>query len=218
VRQVPVSDLVPEQVLPWQSHFVGAILQRPPMVSALRQGGKRLYELAREGETVEVPEREVLVDRLEVLGWRTEPHWELDVEIHCAGGTYIRSIARDWGAKLGCGGTLAALRRTMNSGFYVKDAVLLDHVTKDTELLPLHVPLLVAGNCYPAVRVSAAGAKKWLQGQALATDEFVDVPSPCGKPRNDLYLVFDENNHLLGAGRYCGGIIPSMVLTNCGDG
>ena len=105
-RDVPDLDAAAiEQVL---TGFRGVIRQRPPAHSALKQGGERLYEKARRGEAVEVPEREVEISRLEFV---SHSGAKLLIEVECSTGTYIRSLAVDLGAAFGCGAHLSALRR-----------------------------------------------------------------------------------------------------------
>lgn len=99
--------------------FVGEIAQRPPAVSAIRIGGKRSYKLARAGRAVELPERPVHVHSLDIVEMN-KPF--VTFEMRCSKGTYVRSIARDLGERLGCGGTLAALRRTAVGPIEVRDA------------------------------------------------------------------------------------------------
>jgi tRNA pseudouridine55 synthase len=105
------------------TQFLGDIDQLPPMYSAIKKGGKKLYELARKGETIEVEPRPVTIESL------TIQHWEfpyVDLEIICSPGTYIRSFAHDIGQLLGVGGHLSALRRTASGNFRVENAVSLD--------------------------------------------------------------------------------------------
>ncbi|NJK34580.1 MAG: tRNA pseudouridine(55) synthase TruB [Oscillatoriales cyanobacterium SM2_2_1] len=219
IEQTPTVGLTLEQVSQWQASFVGEIQQRPPMVSALRQGGKRLYELAREGKTVAIPEREVSVERITVLGWRSEPFWELDVEIHCGGGTYIRSIARDWGAKLGCGGTLAALRRTMSNGLHLKDAVCLAQVTADMPLLPLDIPFKTPrAVCGIAVTISPKAVAGWFQGRGIVPEDVLETSQNCERPGDsDMVLVYSPAGQIVGVGANCGVIVPRYVLKDDGD-
>lgn len=105
--------------------FRGSILQRPPQVSAVHVNGERAYARARRGEQLELPERPVTLHRLELLGW-DPARAELELTVHCSAGTYIRSLARDLGERLGCGGCLARLRRTAALGFSLEQAVPLD--------------------------------------------------------------------------------------------
>ncbi|MBI4200405.1 MAG: tRNA pseudouridine(55) synthase TruB [Chloroflexi bacterium] len=103
----------------------GTIEQTPPMYSALKREGRRLYELARAGQEVERPARKVQVLRLELVGWRP-PSLELNLE--CSRGFYVRSLAHDLGQRLGCGAHLSALRRTRTGPFTIEQAVPLERV------------------------------------------------------------------------------------------
>lgn len=122
------SDL--QAVLP---RFRGEIEQVPPMVSAVRVDGERLHEKARRGETVERAARRVTVHRLELADFRPELHPEASLVVTCSAGTYVRTLAHDIGAALGVGGSLTALRRTVNGPFTVDDAVGLDELRSAAE-------------------------------------------------------------------------------------
>ena len=110
--------------------FVGKISQKPPMYSALKKDGVRLYDLARQGKTVEIKPREIEIFELSVLS-------PLDSEncftmlCHVSKGTYIRSLARDIGNALGCGATLSELNRVMTSGFDIEKCVSLDDINEE---------------------------------------------------------------------------------------
>jgi tRNA pseudouridine55 synthase len=99
--------------------FVGEIDQIPPMFSAVKQGGVPLHRLAREGREVERSPKRVRIDRLEVRKY--DPP-RVEIEVDCSGGTYVRALAHDVGARLGCGGHLADLRRTRSGPFRIADA------------------------------------------------------------------------------------------------
>ena len=111
----------------------GEISQTPSAVSAIKVGGKRAYQLAREGEAVELAARPVRIDRFEVLGVRRHDGFvDVDVEVDCSSGTYIRALARDVGATLGVGGHLTALRRTRVGRFGLDEARTLDDLRRDS--------------------------------------------------------------------------------------
>jgi tRNA pseudouridine55 synthase len=154
--------------------FRGPQQQVPPMHSAVQQGGKRLYELARSGVEVERRPRAVTIYRLELVAY-TPP--ELVLDVACSKGTYIRSLAHDLGTALGCGAYLEGLVRTRHGPFGMADAVTLDQLEHAVAAGRLHEVLrppdvLVAD--WPRVAV-AADAARWLaQGQAL------DYPPPAG--------------------------------------
>lgn len=100
--------------------FLGEIDQKPPIFSALKKDGKRLYEIARKGETVEIPFRKVSIDTFEITNIELP---NVDFRVVCSKGTYIRSLAYDFGKALGSGAHLSALRRTKIGNFDVNDAV-----------------------------------------------------------------------------------------------
>lgn len=100
--------------------FVGEIEQVPPPYSAVKVQGKKAYEMAREGEEVELAPRIINVYSLELLEW-TPP--EAVIDVYCSSGTYVRSLANDLGEKLGCGASLTGLRRTKSGRFTLRDAV-----------------------------------------------------------------------------------------------
>lgn len=121
--------------------FVGEISQMPPNYSAVKVGGKKSYEAARKGETLELKPRTVTVSRFELIEMNSN---RLKVSISCTSGTYIRSLARDLGAALGTGGYVEELRRSRIGPFSVSEAVSLEDLTKETvesKLLPIEAVL-----------------------------------------------------------------------------
>ena len=117
--------------------FTGDILQVPPMYSAIKKDGKKLYELARAGKEVERPPRPVTIHALELLE-QTGPGAFL-LRVRCSKGTYVRTLCHDIGALLGCGGCMSSLRRTMAAGYTLPQAVTLEQAAEGGEalLLPL---------------------------------------------------------------------------------
>ncbi|EDO27406.1 predicted protein, partial [Nematostella vectensis] len=97
--------------------FIGSIQQQPPIFSALKKDGKRLYELARKGETTEIPTREITISEFEIT---SIDRLKIDFRVVCSKGTYIRSLANDFGKALQSGAHLSALRRTKIGNFSVK--------------------------------------------------------------------------------------------------
>ncbi len=137
--------------------FTGTIEQRPPAFSAIKRGGRPLYELARRGEAVEAPPRRVAIHAIELL--RFAPP-EFDLRVDCSGGTYIRSLAHDLGRALGSAAHLAALRRTRAGGLTLAEAVPLGALEQGGRPL-LQARLLPADRAVqhlPAVRLDDAGA------------------------------------------------------------
>lgn len=124
---VKVTSAEVEAVL---GEFRGAIKQVPPIYSAIWVNGRRLYEIARngEGETVEIPERDVEIHSLELIA-SNEEAGEFTLDVCCSKGTYIRSLCRDIGIRLGCFGTMAALRRTAAGCYSVDNALTPDEIS-----------------------------------------------------------------------------------------
>lgn len=113
-----------EEILAILPHYIGTILQTPPQFSAIKIDGNRAYDLAREGEKIEIPAREVEIDSLELIDMTPEGYAIFEVE--CGKGTYVRALARDMGRELGCYGYIANLRRIEVSPFVEDDFVSLE--------------------------------------------------------------------------------------------
>ena len=113
--------------------FVGEIDQIPPMFSAIKIGGKKLYEIARSGKEVERAARRITIRDIELMEQTAENEYLL--RVRCSKGTYIRTLCHDIGAALGCGGCMSSLRRTMAAGFTLEDAVTLEQVQEQGEAL-----------------------------------------------------------------------------------
>ncbi len=178
--------------------FLGPIEQLPPMYSAVKHQGERLYKLARQGIEVERQPRTVTIHSMELIDLALP---ELELDVHCSKGTYVRTLAEDLGAELGCGGHVIGLRRT-GVGPYVEPErrfVTLDEIEDliaahedpypalDSLLLPLESAL----EHWPAVRLTADAAFYLGQGQAVL------VPQA---PTEGLVRLYDPSHHFLGVG------------------
>ncbi|MGC5222090.1 tRNA pseudouridine(55) synthase TruB [Micromonospora sp. DT81.3] len=160
-----LAAVTPEAIASGVAALTGPISQIPSTVSAIKVGGRRAYDLAREGVDVELKARNVTVSRFEVLGsTRGEEGIELDVVIDCSSGTYIRALARDLGAALGIGGHLIALRRTHVGPFDVARAASIDDLADRPLLAPAHVASAVLGR----VDVTAEEARDLRHGKRLS--------------------------------------------------
>ena len=147
--------------------FTGEIRQLPPMYSAVKVQGKKLYELARKGKEVERKPRAVTVYELEMLERVNDTDYRF--RCLCSKGTYIRTLCHDIGAALGCGGTLCELRRTKAAGFTEADAVTLDAVQERGETLLRPVDTLF--KAYPALRTPSPGTERRVRcGNEIRTD------------------------------------------------
>lgn len=125
------AELTEDDVRSAMASFTGVIEQIPPMVSAVKVGGERLYKKARRGEEVEREPRRVTVSIFELLSFTPGDPPEATLEVECSGGTYVRTLIHDLGEAVGCGAHMTQLRRTETGGFSSADAVALDAVTID---------------------------------------------------------------------------------------
>jgi tRNA pseudouridine55 synthase len=184
--------------------FIGKIQQIPPNYSAIQVDGKRLYDLARQGEIVQAPERTVEVFKIEILDWRDSDFPELDLAIACGAGTYIRAIARDLGIILNTGGTLAALIRTESSGFYLEDSLTFTDLENQLQTGTFQpIPPDTALQKLPSVNLPGTFAKKWCQGQKV----------PVNPDVSEIVRVYEEETRFLGIGQIQDHtLIPQMVF------
>jgi tRNA pseudouridine55 synthase len=144
--------------------FLGNIQQIPPMYSAIKQAGRKLYDLARAGETVDRQPRAVRIDSLELVDW-SPPECTLDVT--CSAGTYIRSLAYDLGEALGVGAHLTGLVRLASGSFKLENAVSLDNLLSGANWQQYVIPPQVALSDWPAVHLDVADTDHILHGRPV---------------------------------------------------
>ena len=179
--------------------FRGDIMQVPPMYSAIKINGKKLYELARKGREVERPARPVCIKSLEILEQQGEDLYT--IRVRCTKGTYIRTLCHDIGQALACGGCMAFLRRTMAAGFTLEDAVSLERTQAEGDPASLLLPVdsLFAGRPVLVLK-SAETEKKIRNGMTAVLPEL----SP-GE-----YRVFAQNREFLALCRAQGGKLTTI--------
>ena len=177
VRELPVTA-AEEELREVLREFVGEIEQIPPMYSAIKRGGKRLYQLARKGETVEVEPRKCRVDAVELLEACGEHRYRIRVD--CGKGVYIRTLCHDIGQRLGCGAHMASLERVQAGVFKLEDALTREQIDAlaaegrlADALLPLDAPL----QHLPAVRVGESARHAVINGNPLKP-RWLDAPAP----------------------------------------
>jgi len=178
---VTARDL--EQILP---AFTGPIEQIPPMYSAIKIGGKKLYELARKGKEVQRPSRPITIHSLTLE--QQLSHTQFILRVRCSKGTYVRTLCHDIGQALGCGGTMFSLRRTMAAGFTLEQAVTLEQVQAAEDPAALLTALDRCFLQHPALTVSASAERKIRNG---ASPEWVDVPDGA------VFRVYGQNGEFL---------------------
>ena len=184
--------------------FTGTISQVPPMVSALKQGGTRLYELARRGEVVEREARAVDVHELEILSVGAPPYPEVEFRVVCGKGTYVRSLADDMAAVLGGGAHLTELRRTRIGSLRLADAVTIDDMDNWRSYLLTPTEAL---RHMQHVSVDEETAKGVRNGMRFVGGPIVDAPD------DEPYGVLDADGELLAVYRKVGERAqPEVVL------
>ncbi len=182
------------QVREAAGQFIGQIMQVPPMYSALKVGGRKLCDLAREGRQIERQPRPVTIYSLDFLG-RCEEADTYRIAVHCSKGTYIRTLVSDIGQALGCGAVLTALRRTMAAGFEQKSCITLGQAQQlaDTgELYRAVMPVEEAFACLPRVCLHGKQVQMYLNGVRLDAAR-VDCQS-----RDGMLGVYTEDGGFIG--------------------
>ncbi|WP_299118409.1 tRNA pseudouridine(55) synthase TruB [uncultured Tenacibaculum sp.] len=127
----PTEHITKELIHKTTEQFIGKIQQKPPIFSAIKKDGKRLYELARKGETTEIKSREITISEFEITNINAN---KVDFRVVCSKGTYIRSLAYDFGLALNSGAHLSALRRTKIGNFSVSDGLSIDNFIESLEV------------------------------------------------------------------------------------
>jgi tRNA pseudouridine55 synthase len=190
IATVDAAGVADEAIRAGLAAMTGEIDQVPSAVSAIKIDGRRAYKRVREGEEVALAPRRVTVTRLDVLAIRRDGRVapgtvDIDVDVACSSGTYIRAIARDLGATLGVGGHLTALRRTTVGGFTLAEAVTLDELAERE--VPATMPMAEAARrCFPQREADAEAARVLSHGGPLPA---VGIAGP--------YAVFDPAGGLV---------------------
>jgi tRNA pseudouridine55 synthase len=190
VSTASTADLTEEVVLTALGAFVGTIDQVPSTVSAIKVGGRRAHELARAGEEFELESRSIRVDSIEVHEMReAESGIDLDVSVRCSSGTYIRSIARDLGARLQTGGHLTALRRTAVGPFVLSTARTLEQLAEEMALVPITD---AARTAFPSYELDDAQAVDVSFGRKLALDLGRSGPVAMFDPDGEFLALYER--------------------------
>ena len=158
-------NVTPEQLEDALAKFRGDIEQIPPMYSAIKINGKKLYELARKGKEVERKPRPVTIHALTLEEQIAAD--EYIIRVRCSKGTYIRTLCHDIGQVLGCGACMSSLRRTMAAGFTLEQAVTLDTVQDCEDRASLLLKVDAYFSAYPALTVAGSAEKKLRNGMTL---------------------------------------------------
>ena len=211
LEQRDASAIGEAEVTAALENFRGEIEQVPPMYSAIKQDGKPLYKLARQGKEVERKSRRVVIKRLELRDFRAGSAPEVDIYLECSKGTYVRTIAEDLGEALGCGAFVSALRRTRAGPFEIEQSVTLntlEALKSNDELRQMDDLLLPADTALqgmPLVELSESSGFYMRQGQPVM------VPNaPC----DGMVRVALETGEFLGVGEILddGRVAPRRLI------
>ena len=191
-----VADIDRNDVEREAKAFIGDIEQVPPMVSAVKIGGERLFEKARRGEEIERPARPVTIYELKITGFTEGEAPEAMLDVACSAGTFVRTLIHDLGAALGCGAHMAELRRTEAGGVGEDDLVALDEVTADSLR-----PLIDAVRMLPRVELDADQAVRVSHGRPL-DDVVASGDGPVALTKDgELVAVYKPKGRVLVADR-----------------
>lgn len=209
----PVENYSKKQINAAIEPFLGDIEQVPPMHSALKVDGQPLYKLAHQGIVIERKSRPVHIYDIQLLRYEGD---EIDIEVHCSKGTYIRTLAEDIGEKLGCGAHLSALRRTESGPFHLEESITLEELEELTEhaategyeaVDSILMPAEEALHDWDDVELSEDAAFYICRGQA------VQVPNA---PIEGLVRLFSEKEGFLGIGEIMddGRVKPNRLFVS----
>jgi tRNA pseudouridine55 synthase len=174
--------------------MVGTIAQRPSSVSAVKVGGERAYDRVRAGETFELESRQITISQLDILAIRhLDATTEVDIEVTCSAGTFIRAIARDLGEALKVGGHLSALRRTRVAGFSEKDAVSFQDL-KDQKFTPLKLAD-VARTTFTVRELTLEEVTELSFGRPLSENGTTSITAAMSPDNRLIALLKDDGKH-----------------------
>ena len=216
VKQCDASDVTEEHVRSAIACYRGSIEQVPPMYSALKHQGQPLYKLARKGVEIERKARAVTLYEYNLLAFRPGEQAEIDVEVHCSKGTYIRSLAIDLGYDLAVGGTITRLHRTKAGPYSIEQAVTLEQLQAQAEigiesLDELLAPVDSPVSSLPVVSLPESSGFYFRQGQAVMEQKVYRFAEEGDKVR-----VFSESGDFLGIGEVeaAGRVAPKRVVAS----
>ena len=187
-------NVTKEQLLSACENFKGEIMQTPPMYSALKKDGERLYDLARKGIEIEREQRKITIEKLEIYDF---DGIEFSMDVTCSAGTYIRSLCDDIGRVLGCGAVMTELRRTEANGFSIENSVTLEELEKlvsENNAESVITSVEMALMSYPEITVTKPQANRFHNGGAL------DYERLHGNYPAGIYRVYSPEKVLLGLG------------------
>ena len=197
VLETKEVDFNEDRICEVVASFIGKLEQVPPMYSAVKVNGKKLYELAREGKEIERKSRTIEVYDIRIRQFLPPDRVEIDVD--CSKGTYIRTLCSDIGKALGCGGHMAELLRTRTGAFSLENAIKLDELKALAEQEKVEEALLTMEEAlkdFPVVKVSEKSAKFLYNGGKIQERFFTEKPA--SYKEGDIVATYDHENNLVG--------------------
>lgn len=197
VLETKAVDFSEDRIREVVASFIGRLEQVPPMYSAVKVNGKKLYELAREGKEIERKSRTIEVYDIRIRQFLPPDRVEIDVD--CSKGTYIRALCADIGKALGCGGHMAELLRTRTGAFSLENAIKLEELKALAEAERAEEALLTMEEAlqdFPVVRVSEKSAKYLYNGGKIQERFFTEKPA--SYKEGDIVAAYDHANTLVG--------------------
>ena len=188
-----------EELLSVLPEFTGELMQLPPMYSAVKINGQRLYKLARNGVEIQRQPRPITIGELSLLG---EGEGDFSLRIRCSKGTYIRTLVNDIGEKMGCGAALSSLRRITSGDFSISQAYTLEQIiqaAEESRAEGLLLPVDSLFSLYPPLSVNDEQLKKCLCGSS------VPIAEPDGE-----YRFYAPDGSFLLLGSVCGGVMTTV--------
>lgn len=177
-----------EQVEEVVSSFVGPYIQTPPMYSAIKVNGVRLYELARKGIEIQRPSRKVILKECKVIEWLDANRFR--IKVYCSKGTYMRTLCTDIGKKLGCGAHMGYLLRTQVGHFKLEESITLETLeTHKMNVTPYLYTLEDLFKQYQKAQVTQKGLKRLLNGNTLSCNDLV---SPLMLKDQEIICLYDK--------------------------
>ncbi len=188
-----------EDLLSVLPEFTGELMQLPPMYSAVKINGQRLYKLARNGVEIQRQPRPITIGELSLLG---EGEGDFSLRIRCSKGTYIRTLVNDIGEKMGCGAALSSLRRITSGDFSISQAYTLEQIiqaAEESRAEGLLLPVDSLFSLYPPLSVNDEQLKKCLCGSSI----------PIAEPDGEYRFYAPDGSFLL-LGSVCGGVMTTV--------
>lgn len=197
-----------EEIIKVVKSFQGENMQIPPMYSAIKINGKKLYELARQGKEVERKERKINIYEINVLEFISEN--EIKIDVLCSKGTYIRTLCNDIGAKLGCGGYMSSLLRTRAGNFFLENAIKIDEIKKFAYENKINEFIISPENVMPNVKKVYANeiAEKFLKNGNKISYSFLDSQPIDGEK----IFIYSSKGELNGLYEADGDFVRPVVM------